>query len=326
MPASVYIVNEKKDKGMKKIASFLLLILVFSLQVHAQKRIQVNKFEKNVTSLIGSVNQVEDNAGEACAVLRVWMPDDDFEVEPNLGVLRRETKTGELLLWIPVGTKRLTIRHNGVMPLAGYVIPFKLEPKVTYDAELEIVESWKERDRNNKKRDYHVYLGAGYNVMSVSGPSATLGLNYRGFAVEGGFVFGIDKVENITLTLQGSSALAEAYDYTSMKAWARVGYQIKAAEHFFITPMAGATFNMISGKSTLSSASTNYFKESNPMSIHAAVRFSYEVIDHLYLHLTPQYDFSLNNDQIFEVIKHADNKLKAWVEGFGINAGFIYEF
>jgi hypothetical protein len=62
------------------------------------------------------------------------------------------------------------------------------------------------------------------------------------------------------------------------------------------------------------------------MSIHAAVRFSYEVIDHLYLHLTPQYDFSLNSDQIFEVIKHADNKLKAWVEGFGINAGFIYEF
>lgn len=111
MPASVYIVNEKKDKGMKKIASFLLLILVFSLQVHAQKRIQVNKFEKNVTSLIGSVNPVEDNTGEACAVLRVWMPDDDFEVEPNLGVLRRETKTGEQLLWIPVGTKRLTIRH-----------------------------------------------------------------------------------------------------------------------------------------------------------------------------------------------------------------------
>lgn len=311
---------------MKKIASVLLLILAFALQVHAQKRIQVNKFEKNVTSLIGSVNKVEDNTGEACAVLRVWMPDDDFEVEPNLGVLRREKKTGEQLLWIPVGTKRLTIRHPGVLPLAGYEIPFRLEPKVTYDAEVEIIELWKERDENNKKREYHVYLGAGYNVMPVSGPSATLGLNYRRFAVEGGFVFGLDKVENITLTLQGSSALAEAYDYTSMKAWARVGYQIKAAEHFFITPMAGATFNMISGKSTLSSASADYFKESNPMSIHAAVRFSYEVIDHLYLHLTPQYDFALNNDQIFEVIKHADNKLKAWGEGFGINAGIIYEF
>lgn len=312
---------------MKKIALALLLILAIALQVHAQKRIQVNKFEKNVTSLIGSVKIVEDNTGEACAVLRVWMSDNDFEVEPNLGVLRRETKTGEQLLWIPVGTKRLTIRHHGVMPLAGYEIPFRLEPKMTYDAEVEIVELWKERESSYKKRDYHVYLGAGYNVMSVSGPSAILGLNYRGVTVEGGFVFGIDKVENITLTLHDSSALMEAYDYTCMKAWTRVGYQIKAAEHFFITPMVGATFNMISGKAASGvTNSTDYFKDSNPMSIYAAVRLSYEVADHLRIHLTPQYDFSLGGDQIYEVIKQGDSKIKAWGEGFGINAGIIYEF
>lgn len=310
----------------KVFLSLIVVILFFAMQVHAQKRILVSKFEKNVTSLIGSVNQVEDNTGEACAVLRVWMPDNDFEVEPNLGVLKRETKTGELLLWIPVGTKRLTIRHNGVMPLAGYAIPFRLEPKVTYDAEVEIVESLKKSGSIYQERDFHVYAGVGFNAVSLLGPLATLGLNYKNFMVEGGFVLGMDKVENIVLTPQNSSVFTEAYDYTCMKAWARVGYQIKAAEHFFITPMAGATFNMISGKSTLSSASANYFKESNPMSIHAAVRFSYEVIDHLYLHLTPQYDFSLNNDQIFEVIKDADNKIKAWVEGFGINAGIIYEF
>ena len=77
---------------MKKIASVLLLILAFALQVHAQKRIQVNKFEKNVTSLIGSVNKVEDNTGEACAVLRVWMPDDDFEVEIPVFYLWLATK------------------------------------------------------------------------------------------------------------------------------------------------------------------------------------------------------------------------------------------
>ena len=311
---------------MKKIVLLLLLIMAFSLQVYAQKRILVSKFEKNVTSLIGSVNKVEDNTGEACAVLRIWMPDNDFEVEPNLGVLKRETKTGELLLWIPVGTKRLTIRHNGVVPLAGYVIPFRLEPKVTYDAEVEIVESLKNSGSIYKERDFHVYVGVGLNAVSILGPLATLGLNYKNFMVEGGFVYGLDKVENVALTPQSSSVLTEAYDYTCMKAWARVGYQIKAAEHFFITPMAGATFNMINGKSILNSASTDYFKKSNPMSIHAAVRFSYEVISHLHLHLTPQYDFALSGDQIFEVIKHADNKLKAWVEGFGINAGIICEF
>lgn len=311
---------------MKINASFLLIFLAFSLQAHSQKRIQVSKFEKNITSLIGSVNPVEDNTGEACAVLRIWMPDNDFEVEPNLGVLKRETKTGEQLLWIPVGTKRLTIRHNGVMPLAGYAIPFRLEPKVTYDAEVEIVESLKKSGSIYQERDFHVYAGVGFNAVSLLGPSATLGLNYKNFIVEGGFVYGLDKVENVALTLQSTSVLTEAYDYTCMKAWTQVGYQIKAAEHFYIIPMAGATFNMINGKNTLSSASTDYFKKSNPMSIHAAVRFSYEVIDHIHLYLTPQYDFSLGGDQIFEVIKGANSKLKAWGEGLGINAGIICEF
>ena len=311
---------------MKKIVSALLLILAFALQVHAQKRIQVSKFEKSVTSLIGSVNPVEDNTGEACAVLRVWMSDNDFEIEPNLGVLKRETKTGEQLLWIPVGTKRLTIRHNGVMPLAGYVIPLRLEPKVTYDAEVEIVESLKKSGNIYKEKDFHVYAGISFNAISLLGPSVTLGLNYKNFMVEGVFVYGLDRVEDVALTLLSTSALTEAYDYTCMKVWARVGYQIKAAEHFFITPMAGATFNMINGKSTFSNGSTDYFKKSNPMSIHAAIRFSHEVIDHLHFHLTPQYDFSLGGDQIFEVIKGTDNKLKAWGEGFGINAGIIYEF
>ena len=197
---------------------------------------------------------------------------------------------------------------------------------MTYDAEVEIVESLKKSGSIYQERDFHIYAGVGFNAISLLGPLATLGLNYKNFMVEGGFVYGLDKVEDVALTPQGSSVLTEAYDYTCMKAWAQVGYQIKATEHFFITPMAGATFNMINGKSTFSSASTDYFKKSNPMSIHAVIRFSYEVIDHLHLYLTPQYDFSLGGDQIFEVIKEADSKLNAWGEGFGVNAGFIYEF
>ena len=33
--------------------------------------------------LIGSMEQVTDNAGEACAVIRFWVKDNDFEVEPK---------------------------------------------------------------------------------------------------------------------------------------------------------------------------------------------------------------------------------------------------
>ena len=111
-----------------------------------------------------------------------------------------------------------------------------------------------------------------------------------------------------------------------MKAWARLGVKFDI-DKFRISPQAGVTFNMISGKTASgASSTTDYFKEANPMSILAAVRLSYEVVDHLLIHLTPQYDFSLGGDEIFEVIKQGDSKIKAWGEGFGINAGIIYEF
>ena len=62
------------------------------------------------------------------------------------------------------------------------------------------------------------------------------------------------------------------------------------------------------------------------MSAFAAVRLSYEVTEHLYIHITPQYDFSIGGDEIYEVIKKGDSKIKAWGEGFGVNAGIIYVF
>ena len=82
---------------------------------------------------------------------------------------------------------------------------------------------------------------------------------------------------------------------------------------------------MISGKSK-GSSSTDYFKSSNPISLFGGLRFSYEVAKSLELHLTPQYDFALGGDQVFDIIKQADSKIKAWAEGFGVNAGLIYNF
>jgi hypothetical protein len=174
--------------------------------------------------------------------------------------------------------------------------------------------------------EFHFYAGLGFNAISLMGPSVQLGISYGMFSLEGGFAYGIDKVENISFTLKGSSAISEAYDYSCSKAWARLGVSFDM-EQFRITPQTGITFNMISGKTANGAFNTtDYFKDANPMSAFAAVRLSYEVIENLRIYLTPQYDFSIGGDEIFEVIKQGDSKIKAWGEGFGINAGIIYEF
>ena len=172
----------------------------------------------------------------------------------------------------------------------------------------------------------HFYGGIGFNALSVMGPSVHLGLRYKSVALEGGFVYGLDKVKNVLFSIQ-SSSVSERYDYSCSKIWARLGVNFDSGQ-FQISPQAGVTFNMISGKaaSSIYNNTTDYFKDSNPMSLFAALRLSYEVADHLRIHLTPQFDFTLGGDQVYEVIKQGDSKLKAWAEGFGINVGIIYEF
>ena len=117
----------------------------------------------------------------------------------------------------------------------------------------------------------------------------------------------------------------EAYDYSCSKFWTRLGYSFGTGG-LKVSPQAGLSFNMISGKVVSGfTNSSDYFQKSNPMSAFAAIRFSYEVVKHLSIHITPQYDFSIGGDKVFEVIKQGDSKLKAWGEGFGVNAGIIYE-
>lgn len=311
---------------MKKIVSLMVLILTLSLQTNAQKKIQVTKFERNVTSLIGSINQVEDNTGEACAVLRVRMPDNIFEIEPNLGIVKKETKTGELLLWIPVGTKRLTIRHYGVMPLAGYEIPFRLEPKVTYDAEVEIVEYMNgNRGKSYEERDYHVFVGAGYNVMSISGPSAMIGLAYKHHVVEVGGVFGLNKTDDLYF-YNSDGNLKAAYNYQAFRVSLRYGYEIEIDKTFSVIPQMGAGYNNMSGTAVKTGTTNNSYQSTSSLSGLASVRLVAKLSKQIGLYVTPEYDFGLSKEDICKIIGENNNTFKSWTEGFNLNVGVMISF
>ena len=311
---------------MKKIVSLLVLILTFSLHVNAQKKIQVTKFEKNVTSLIGSMNQVEDNTGEACAVLRVRMPDNIFEIEPNLGIVKKETKTGELLLWIPVGTKRLTVRHYGVMPLAGYEIPVRLEPKVTYDAEVEIVEYTSgSKGKSYEERDYHVFVGAGYNVTAISGPSAMIGLDYKHHMIEVGAVFGLNKTDDMYF-YNSDGNLNAAYNYQAFRVSLRYGYNLGLSDIFSLTPQLGAAYNSMSGTAIKNGNSNSSYQSTSSISGIAAVRLVAKLSKQIGLYVTPEYDFGLSKEDICKLIGENDKTFKSWTEGFNLNVGVMISF
>ena len=336
------------------IAAFLGLWSVMAMGQEAD--FEIRNFRERTTDLSAISSNYKDLNGNPAALIRMTVRDPQFEFSANLGIIAQEKKTGEVYLYVPQNTKRLTVRHPSLGVLKDYAIPVRIRSKVTYDADIVItgssqptVPSIKEpvvpqtyepvtptypyepqpqtkSSQSYSSPEFHFYAGIGFNAVSLMGPSVQLGISYGMFSLEGGFVYGMDKVEDIRFTLHGSSTPTEAYDYSCSKVWARLGVNFDI-EKFRISPQAGATFNMISGKATGSASnSTDYFKEANPMSIFAAVRLSYKVAEHLYVHITPQYDFSIGGDQIYEVIKKGNSKIESWGEGFGINAGIIYEF
>lgn len=306
---------------MKKIISLIIVLLAFGFQAEAQKKIQVTKFERNVTSLIGSMHQVLDNSGEACAVLRVRMADNDFEIEPNLGVLYREEATGEIRLWIPVNTKRLTVRHPGVLPLAGFEIPARLEPKATYDAEVEIVEATKA----NKAKNYHFYIGAGYNVTAISGPSAMIGLDYKHHVVEVGIAYGLNKTDDIYFYDNDGNPKA-AYNYQAFRVSLRYGYDLILSDMFCATPQIGFAYNNMSGTAVKAVNSSSSYQSTSSMSGLAAVRLTAKLSKQIGLFLTPEYDFGLSKEDLCKLIGDNDKSFKSWTEGFNLNVGVLISF
>ena len=138
----------------RKIILVIAIGLVMPLKCLAQaKKIQITKFEMS-NSLIASMNQVKDNNEEVGAVIRFWYSGSGYIIEPNLGILKKETYPGETRLWVPRGTTRITIRHNEDKPLRNYIIPLRIESKTDYDAEITLTNDIAE-DSENLKTEYN---------------------------------------------------------------------------------------------------------------------------------------------------------------------------
>lgn len=304
---------------MKKIL-MLVVLLVAAGQMKAQD-IEITRFERNLKSLIASANPVYDNTGEACAVIRFFVRDTDFIIEPNMGYKKREVYPGEIRLYVPKGTKRLTIRKDKWMPLTGYEIPEVIEPKVTYEADLAITDEALNRSKANK--GHNVYASVGYNILSISGPSVALGFDINHHNIELGAVFGLNKTDDLYF-YDSSSTVKAAYNYNAIRIQLRYGYDIRVTDFFSVMPQVGGAFNLYSGKEVVS-GSSNY-DSANSFSILGALRLVASFSDRFKLHITPEYDFGVVKNDNCKIIYDYDKTFKSWTEGFNLNIGLMYFF
>ena len=269
---------------MKKIIiglCALLLALGFGrmeAQTSMLQDIAVMNFHHEPTDLTAKRYVVTDNNGVAGAVIKLLVRDTTFIVEPNLGLLRRESKAGEICLWVPVGTKRLTIRRYGLFPLE-YIIPEKIESKEVYYAHMvgrenSVVKPAKENKnekpapvtkpqvtqkppksektiatpkqqpikkkvKTTKKSQTRFFLGAGYQFTPDPGLSFSLGFNADHHIVEAGATMALSKTDS-TYYYSNTTWLS-TYSYQLVKPFLRYGYEIRTKGDiaFACTPSLG---------------------------------------------------------------------------------------
>lgn len=301
--------------------SFLLTLAfaLFGFNYAMAQNIQITKFERNYTSLIASMNPVFDNAGEACAVIRFWYSGSDFIIEPNLGILKIEHHPGETRLWVPQGTKRITIRHKDDKPLRGYSIPIRIESKIDYDVDIALTDELMVQSGN------HVYLGAGYNIMSLSGPSIVVGGNINHHQIELGAVYGLNKTDDLFF-YDAEGKQTAGYHYSAIRASLTYGYEIPVSNFLYFTPMVGISYLAYVGTEASGSVKGEDYKNANSLSAILGVRMSLALGNQFRLFLSPEYNTAVYKDNTCKLVSSHDDNMKNWHTGFNLNVGFLVYF
>lgn len=97
----------------------------------------VSSFKVLPNDVSAFVNTVRDLNDEACALVKVEAPS-DFAFSTPLGIVKRKDEVGEIWLYLPKGTKMLTIKHPVWGVMRDYKFNKALESRMTYELKLNI--------------------------------------------------------------------------------------------------------------------------------------------------------------------------------------------
>jgi len=111
------------------------MVLLLPLWMQAQQ-FKVTSFRLLEQDLSAWVNPVRDLNEEACALVKV-VGDRDFVFSSPLGIVKRQEEVGEIWLYLPRGTRKLTIKHPRWGVWRDYAFARVLESRMTYELVLE---------------------------------------------------------------------------------------------------------------------------------------------------------------------------------------------
>ncbi len=111
------------------------LSLIFLSEVLVCQNIRVVSFRKLENDMSARVDAVKrDQNGDVCAIIKVVTTQSNFSFEGDgLGIVSAEQKVGEYWIYLPYGSKRLSIMHPQLGLLRDYIYPSPIERATVYE-------------------------------------------------------------------------------------------------------------------------------------------------------------------------------------------------
>lgn len=119
------------------ITIFFLCATAFAGAQEKSTGFAVKSFRVLANDVTAFISPVRDLNDEACALIKVVAPA-DFAFSTPLGIMKREDNIGEIWLYMPKGTKTLTIKHPQWGVLRDYPLGMKLDSHTTYELRLSL--------------------------------------------------------------------------------------------------------------------------------------------------------------------------------------------
>lgn len=129
----------KRTSSFGNVGKLLFAICVWLLcgSGALSQEFSVSSFRILPNDVSAFVNSVRDLNDEACALVKVEAPS-DFAFSTPLGIVKRKDEVGEIWLYLPKGTKMLTLKHPEWGVLRDYRLGMALESRMTYELKLSL--------------------------------------------------------------------------------------------------------------------------------------------------------------------------------------------
>ena len=111
------------------------LMWLFCQATMFSQEFSVASFQVLPNDVSAFIDNIRDLNDEACALIKVEAPS-DFAFSTPLGIVKRKDEVGEIWLYVPRGTKMLTLKHPQWGVIRDYKLGKPLESRMTYELKL----------------------------------------------------------------------------------------------------------------------------------------------------------------------------------------------